>query len=72
MEVITMVKIPIVRITTKPFMEFKTDIRMEEFNEDSVPKAKAETERLIAAGIKNGANVRHTIEIVWVNDYELE
>ncbi len=67
-----MTKIPIVRITTKPFIEFKTDIRMEDFNKDSIPKAKTKTTRLIAEGIKQGANVRHTIEIVWIEDYELE
>ncbi len=62
-------KIPVVRITVKPDFYFYTDVLMGNFDNDSIPLAKADAVHRISKGVDN-ITVKHTKEIVWIYEDE--
>lgn len=70
---IKMTKIPVVRITSKLFSTSSTDFRMEDFDNKSVDAAKQIFINMLMDGLpRNKISVRHTQEIVWVDENELK
>jgi hypothetical protein len=66
-------RIPIVRITVKPDFYFYNDVLMHEFDNTSIPEAKADAVKQIIAGLpKNKFHVKHTKEIVWIYEDEYD
>ena len=66
-------RIPIVRITVKPDFYFYDDYLMDEFDNTSVAKAKADALRQIIKGLPaDKVNLKHTKEIVWIERWKVE
>ena len=62
-------RIPVVRITVKPDFYFYSDFYMDHYSNESVEKAKQDALEQIVKGLpRDKIVVRHTNEIIWVDD----
>lgn len=62
-------RIPVIRITVKPDFYFYSDFYMDHYSNESILKAKADAIEQIVNGLpRNKIVMRHTNEIIWVND----